>query len=65
MRCKNTNALKTETLQLSGSSSATMTHATAASIDGVINKVGLKGGFSMESQAIVEHSTKLTFSVEF
>lgn len=65
MRCKSTNTLKSETLELSGSTSATMTHKTAASIDGAIHKIGLKGNASMQAQAMVEHTSKLIFSVEF
>lgn len=65
MRCKGSNALKSETLELFGSTSATMTHKAAASIDGAMNKIGIKGSMSMQSQAMIEHSSKLIFSVEF
>ena len=65
MRCNSGNALKSETLELSGSTSATMTYKTAASIDGAITKIGIKGSVSMQSQAMIEHSSKLIFSVEF
>lgn len=66
MRCKSSNALKSETLELFGSSSATMSQKAAASIDAVVSKIGLKGvSASMQSQAMVEHSSKLIFSVEF
>ena len=65
MRCKSVNALKSETLELSGSTSATMTHKAAASIDGAMSKIGIKASMSMQSQAMVEHSSKLIFSVVF
>lgn len=62
MRCSNPGRLKYEELKLSGSASATMTRKAAAAIDGL---KGLKGGASMQSQAMVEHSSELNFSVEF
>ena len=61
-RCKTPNAIKSRTLELSGSSSATMTHKAAAAIDGLR---GVKGGISMQKQAMVEHTSELVFSVEF
>jgi len=61
-RCSNPNAIKARTIKLSGSSSATMTHKAAAAIDGL---KGIKGGFSMQSQAMVEHSSELLFAIEF
>lgn len=65
MRCKNTNAIKSETLELSGASSATMSQKTACAIDGAIGKMGFKASSSMENQAITENTSKLIFSVEF
>lgn len=65
MRCKPGNALKTETLILSGSSSATMSHKTASSIDSTIKKANLGGGISMGSEAMNEHNSKLVFEIEF
>ena len=62
MRCSTPGRLKYEELKLSGSTSATMTHKAAAAIDGL---KGLKGGFSMQSQAITEHSSELLFCIEF
>lgn len=65
-RCEANNSIKSKTLMLSGSTSATMTQKAAISIDGVLSKLGIKGGkLSMESQAMVEHSSTLIFSVEF
>ena len=62
MRCTTPGRLKYEELRLSGSSSATMTQKAAAAIDGL---KGIKGGVSMQSQAMVEHSSELIFSIEF
>ena len=62
MRCKDPGRLKYEELKLSGSTSATMTQKTAAAIDCL---KGLKGGISMQSQALVEHSSELFFTIEF
>ena len=62
MRCTNPGRLKYEELRLSGSASATMSRKSAAAIDGL---KGLKGGISMQSQAMVEHSSTLLFTVEF
>lgn len=65
MRCKPGNTLKTETLILSGSSSATMSHKTATSIDSAIKKANLGVGVSMGSEAMNEHNSKLVFEIEF
>lgn len=65
MRCKATNSIKSETLSLSGSSSATMSQKTACAIDNAISTLRVKGSASMEAQAITENSSKLIFSVEF
>lgn len=66
MRCKNGNAIKSEVLELSGSSSATMSKKTAKSIDGVLNKHnGFRTSTAMESQAATENESKLIFSIEF
>lgn len=62
MRCTTPGRLKYEELRLSGSSSATMTQKAAAAIDGL---KGIKGGISMQSQAMVEHSSELFFTIEF
>lgn len=66
MRCSEDNSIKTETLELSGSSSATMSQKTAYAIDGAINRmVKAKVNSSMNTQAAKEHHSKLLFSVEF
>lgn len=65
MRCKNTNAIKSETLELSGASSATMSQKTAYAIDGAISKMGVKGPSDMEKHAKSEHQSKLVFNIEF
>lgn len=66
MRCKKTNTIKSETLILEGSASATMAKKTACAIDGAIGKIGgVKGNSNMESQATKESQSKLIFIIEF
>lgn len=66
MRCDGNRAVKSETLKLSGSSSATMSQKTACMIDGAMGKIGgAKGNVSMEAQAAKENGSKLLFHVEF
>lgn len=65
IRCKKHNAIKSETIMLSGSASSTMSQKVAVAIDTAITKVGIKGSFSMESQAIRESQSTLLFSLEF
>ena len=65
MRCKTENTLKTETLILAGSSSATMSHNTAISIDSALAKAKLGGGISMGLETANEQNSKLVFEVEF
>lgn len=65
-RCKDINALTCETIELFGSSSATMSQNTACAIDGAISKIGgVKGTSFMEANAKMEHSRKLIFRVQF
>lgn len=64
--CEGKRSVKTETLELAGSSSATMSQKTACAIDGAIGKMGgAKGGSSMDAQAAKEHQSKLLFHIEF
>ena len=66
MCCEGKRAVKTETLELAGSSSATMSQKTACAIDGAIGKLGgAKGSSSMDAQAAKEHHSKLLFHIEF
>ena len=65
MRCKNANTVKSEVLELSGASSATMSQKTAYAIDGAISKIGVKGASDMERHAKREQQSKLIFSIEF
>ena len=65
MRCEGNNTVKSESLELSGASSATMSQKTAFAIDTTISKIGLKGGIAMESQATRESLSKLIFNIEF
>ena len=64
-RCCGKNLLKLETLELSGSSSATMSQKTACSIDNAVGAMKLAGSSNMEAQAIRENHSTLYFSIEF
>lgn len=65
MRCKGSNSIKSEILELSGTSSATMSQKTACAIDNAIGAMKMKGGSTMESQVKRENRSKLIFCVEF
>ena len=69
MRCADVNSIKARTLELKGSSSATMSVKVGVAIDAVLGGKGKGkgngGGMSMESQAIREHNNHLLFEVEF
>ena len=65
MRCAANNSIKSRQLELAGSSSATMSQATACTIDAVIFKTKNKSAVSMETQATREHLSKLIYTVEF
>ncbi|MBQ4321270.1 MAG: hypothetical protein IJC35_03435 [Oscillospiraceae bacterium] len=66
MCCSGKNSVKTETLELSGSSSATMSQKTAYAIDCAIGQVSkMSGQVSMDAQAAKEHKRKLLFHIEF
>lgn len=61
MRMGSSNSVKSETLELSGASSATMSQKTAYAIDSAIGD----GNVSLSSQAEKEHYSKLIFNIEF
>lgn len=61
MRISNSNLIKSETLELSGASSATMSQRTAYAIDSAVGG----GGVSLSSQAEKEHHSRLIFHIEF
>lgn len=65
MRCKDGNSVKTEMLELSGSSSSTMSQKTAVAIDCAVGNLNGRGKGSMESQAVRENSSKLIFCIGF
>ena len=63
MRCSGKNSVKSKSLEINGSSSATMSQKIASTIDGILN---IKAGeMSMERKAIKEHGSKLIFEIEF
>lgn len=61
MRMGNSNSIKTETLELSGASSATMSQKTAYAIDCAVGG----GNVSLSSQAENEYQSKLVYHIEF
>ena len=66
MCCSGARTVKFKTLELSGSSSATMSQKTAYAIDSAIGKLGgASGNVSMDAQAAKEHQSKLLFYIEF
>ncbi len=65
MRCTNTNLIKSETLILSGSSSAAMSQKTAYAIDSAVSKLGARASTNMETEAVRENTSKLIFSIKF
>lgn len=67
MRCNNQNGnnILSESLEIKGATSRTMSRKTANSIDAVIKKIGLKSSIGIESNAMRESLSKLTFTIEF
>lgn len=65
MRCTDANSIQSKTLELAGSSSATMSQSQATAVDSTINKMKNKATSSIESQAKQENSSKLIYIVEF
>ena len=60
MRC--TKAVKSTSLELSGSSCASMSRSIACAIDDILN---ISGNLSMERQVTKELSDRLVFEIEF
>ena len=65
MRMSSMNQIKSETLILEGSGSATMSQKTACSIDGAVKGIGVKAKTDIEGQATKENHSRLIFKVEF
>lgn len=64
--CSGKRRVKKLTIELAGSTSATMSQSIACAIDGVISKnLNVKGHASMKSQAKDEYQSKLQFYIEF
>lgn len=60
MRMNSSNLVKSETLELNGATSATMSQKTAYAIDSAVG-----GGLSLSSQAKKEQHSKLIYHIEF
>lgn len=66
MCCSGRRRVKKLILELSGTTTATMSQSTACTIDGIISKAAkVKGQISMSSQAKEEHKSTLYFHIEF
>ena len=67
MQLSQTGSVRSKTLELSGTSSASMTQKTAIAIDYEIAKMGIKGNSSssIERQAQIEKNSTLIFEVFF
>ena len=64
--CSGKRRVKKLTLELSGSTTATMSQSIACAIDGVFSKsLNVKGHASMKSQAKEEYQSMLQFYIEF
>ena len=61
MRMSRSNMIKSETLELFGASSATMSKKTACAIDSAVGG----GGVTLSSQAEKENQSKLIYRIEF
>ena len=64
-RCNGNNAMTTQTLQLSGSASATMSRKAASSIDAAVLGMGITQSYEMEDKSINESSMKILWHLEF
>lgn len=65
MRLAESGSVRSKTLELSGTSSASMTQKTAIAIDYEISKTGIKSNNNIERQAQIEKNSKLIFEVIF
>lgn len=73
MRCSKNNNIKSRTLKLEGTSSATMSRETASNLDSVLKvisggtnvKVAKSSTKALRQEANREHSSKLIYTVEF
>lgn len=65
MRCSDANSIQSKTLELEGSSSATMSQIQATAIDSAIDKMKNRVNSSMETQANKEYNSKLIYVIEF
>ena len=65
MRLSECGSVRSKTLELRGTSSASMTQKTAIAIDHEIAKMGIKSNSNIERQAQIEKNSKLIFEVIF
>ena len=62
MRCTDARSIKSQSLELKGSYSATLSRKVACAIDAL---AGAKGSASMEQKSMKEHNSVLKFDIEF
>ncbi len=65
IRCSGNNSIKTETLELAGTASSTMSQKAAHTLDCAINNMGANATVSMNESVAKEQRSKLIFSIEF
>lgn len=65
MRLKNSNAIKSETIEIMGATCSAMSQKTAYKIDNALSKMKFKVHSSMHSQAVKESKMSLIYSIEF
>ena len=64
-RCKRGNEITSKTLELSGSSSATISKKAACLIDATVAGMGVNQGYSMEDKSVKESESKIIYQLEF
>lgn len=64
-RCKGGNEITSKTLELSGSSSATMSKKAAYSIDATVASMGVNQNYSLEDKSVQESEMRIIYHLEF
>ena len=62
MKCKSNNAIKSKIIELSCTTSSTMSKKTAVAIDKLLK---IKANMSLEKKCVKEHESKMIFEVVF
>jgi len=64
-RITGTNPVKTQDLELSGSSSSTMSRKAAGAVDLAVASMGINQSYAMEDKSVNESSMKIIYHLEF